>query len=81
VQHIALATPSIVTAVEGMAARGVRFLDMPSSYYEDARHRCGQFELDWTTLEHLGVEVDHDGGGYLLQIFTEMISDRPTVFW
>ncbi|MCU1494087.1 MAG: 4-hydroxyphenylpyruvate dioxygenase [Acidimicrobiaceae bacterium] len=80
VQHIALATPSIVTAVAAMVERGVRFLDMPPTYYEDARLRCAEFDLPWSTLERLGIEVDKDVGGYLLQIFSEMVTDRPTVF-
>jgi 4-hydroxyphenylpyruvate dioxygenase len=80
VQHIALATPDILTSVGSMHARGVRFLDMPDSYYEDARQRVRDFELDWEALQRLGIEVDVDSGGYLLQVFTETVSDRPTLF-
>lgn len=80
VQHIALGTRDIVTSVEALGARGVRFLDMPPAYYEDARARCGQFPVDWKALERLGIEIDSDSGGYLLQIFTETVADRPTLF-
>ncbi|MGH9115560.1 MAG: 4-hydroxyphenylpyruvate dioxygenase [Acidimicrobiales bacterium] len=80
VQHIALATPSIVTAVAAMRDRGVRFLTMPATYYEDAKERVAGFDLDWADLERLDIEVDTDSGGYLLQIFTETITDRPTLF-
>lgn len=80
VQHIALATPDIVTAVGAMRDRGVRFLEMPPSYYEDARVRVAGFDLPWEDLQRLDVEVDVDSGGYLLQIFTETMTDRPTLF-
>jgi len=80
VQHIALATPDIVTAVGTMRARGVRFLQMPPAYYEDARTRVAGFDLPWGDLERLDIEVDVDTGGYLLQIFTETVTDRPTLF-
>jgi 4-hydroxyphenylpyruvate dioxygenase len=80
VQHIALATRDIGRAVEAMVGRSVRFLDMPSAYYEDARQRCGDFDLPWAELERLGIEVDKDSGGYLLQIFSETLADRPTIF-
>ena len=80
VQHIALATPDIVTAVGAMRDRGVRFLQMPPAYYEDAKLRVAGFELPWADLERLDVEVDVDSGGYLLQIFTETVTDRPTLF-
>ncbi len=80
VQHIALATPDIVTAVDAMRRRGVRFLQMPATYYEDARARVAGFDLPWGDLERLDIEVDVDTGGYLLQIFTETVTDRPTLF-
>ena len=80
VQHIALATPSIVTAVDAMRRRGVRFLEMPPAYYEDARRRVTGFDIDWDHVERLQIEVDVDSGGYLLQIFTETVTDRPTLF-
>ena len=80
VQHIALATPDIITAVAAMQQRGVRFLDMPDAYYEDARRRVSGFDLRWDELQRLGIEVDVDSGGYLLQVFTETVTDRPTLF-
>ena len=80
VQHIALATPGIVGSVAAMRGRGVRFLDMPDTYYEDARRRVTDFELPWADLQEQGIEVDVDSGGYLLQVFTETVTDRPTLF-
>jgi 4-hydroxyphenylpyruvate dioxygenase len=80
VQHIALATPDITASVGAMKDRGVRFLDMPDAYYDDARRRVRGFELDWSSLQRLGIEVDVDSGGYLLQVFTETVADRPTLF-
>lgn len=80
VQHIALATPDIITSVAAMQNRGVRFLDMPDTYYEDARARVRGFDLPWSELQRLGIEVDVDSGGYLLQVFTETVTDRPTLF-
>lgn len=80
VQHIALGTPNIVGSVAAMRSRGVRFLQMPSTYYDDAKIRVKSYDLPWDDLQDLDIEVDVDGGGYLLQIFTETVSDRPTLF-
>jgi 4-hydroxyphenylpyruvate dioxygenase len=80
VQHIALSTADIVKSVDAMVGRSVRFLDMPSTYYEDARRRCADLDLPWKELERLGIEVDKESGGYLLQIFSETVTDRPTIF-
>jgi len=80
VQHIALATPDIVTSVAAMQSRGVRFLAMPATYYDDAKVRVAGFDLPWADLQRLDIEVDVDAGGYLLQIFTETVTDRPTLF-
>ena len=80
VQHIALHTPDILASVAAMRDRGVRFLDMPDTYYDDARRRVRGFHLDWDRLQQLGIEVDVDSGGYLLQVFTETVTDRPTLF-
>jgi 4-hydroxyphenylpyruvate dioxygenase len=80
VQHIALGTPDIVSSITAMRSRGVRFLEMPSTYYEDAKVRVKGFDLPWEALESLDIEVDVDSGGYLLQIFTETVTDRPTLF-
>jgi 4-hydroxyphenylpyruvate dioxygenase len=81
VQHLALHTPDIVTAVRAMRERGVRFLTVPPEYYEDARERMAGIDLPWEALADLGVMVDRDQDGYLLQIFTETLCDRPTVFF
>ena len=80
VQHIALGAPSIVKSVGAMRTRGVRFLQMPATYYEDARARVEGFDVPWKELQDLDIEVDVDSGGYLLQIFTETVTDRPTLF-
>jgi 4-hydroxyphenylpyruvate dioxygenase len=80
VQHIALATDDIVTAVASLRQRGLRFLEAPPTYYEDARARLGHLDLPWDDLERLGILVDEEPDGWLLQIFTEMVTDRPTVF-
>ena len=81
VQHIAMRTNDIVATVAELRARGVRFLRVPSSYYDDARQRLGDLDLPWVDLQDLGILVDRDQDGYLLQIFTETITDRPTVFF
>ena len=81
VQHIALRTDDIVESVTALRARGVRFLDVPAAYYDDARARVGLPDLPWAEVERLGILVDRDQDGYLLQIFTETIVDRPTVFF
>ena len=80
VQHIALATADIVTAVDALQARGVRFLVPPATYYDDAKVRCAGLDVPWADLERLGILVDVDAGGHLLQVFTENVTDRPTVF-
>jgi 4-hydroxyphenylpyruvate dioxygenase len=80
VQHTAFATPDIVVAVDELQRRGVRFLVPPPAYYEDARQRCGHLDVPWRELERLGILVDTDSGGYLLQVFTETLADRPTLF-
>jgi 4-hydroxyphenylpyruvate dioxygenase len=81
VQHLALHTPDIVHAVRAMRDKGVRFLDVPPEYYDDARERMAGIDLPWPELADLGIMVDRDDEGYLLQIFTETICDRPTVFF
>ena len=81
VQHIALLTDDIVASVRALRARGVRFLTVPDTYYEDARRRLTDVDVPWAELQKLGILVDRDPDGYLLQIFTENVSDRPTVFF
>jgi 4-hydroxyphenylpyruvate dioxygenase len=81
VQHIAMRTNDIVDTVSALRARGVRFLQVPSTYYDDARARLSDLDLPWAELEQLGILVDRDQDGHLLQVFTETIGDRPTVFF
>ena len=80
VQHIALGTDDIVGAVAALRERGLRFLQAPATYYEDVRARLGHLDLPWEDLERLGILVDEEPDGWLLQIFTETVTDRPTVF-
>jgi 4-hydroxyphenylpyruvate dioxygenase len=80
-QHIAVSTTDIVAAVRALKARGVRFLQTPSSYYEDLPGRVGHIDEDLAALRELGILADRDDEGYLLQIFTKPIGDRPTVFF
>jgi 4-hydroxyphenylpyruvate dioxygenase len=81
VQHVALRTDDILGAVAALRARGVRFLSVPDTYYEDVRRRLGSLDLAWDRLQELGIMIDQDADGYLLQIFTENVTDRPTVFF
>ena len=81
VQHVALRTDDIVTAVAALRARGVRFMDVPDTYYDEARVRVGRDDLPWDALQEARILVDRDDDGYLLQIFTETITDRPALFF
>ncbi|WP_327089416.1 4-hydroxyphenylpyruvate dioxygenase [Nonomuraea sp. NBC_01738] len=83
VQHIALATNDILTTVDNMRAAGVQFLDTPDSYYDDPelRERIGQVRAPIEELKKRKILVDRDEDGYLLQIFTKPVQDRPTVFF
>ena len=80
VQHIALRTDDIVAAVQAMRDRGVRFMTVPDTYYDEAKARLAEFDLPWDELQRLNILADKDHDGYLLQIFTETITDRPAVF-
>ncbi|HUV18647.1 MAG TPA: 4-hydroxyphenylpyruvate dioxygenase [Ilumatobacteraceae bacterium] len=80
VQHIALGTNDIVQAISGLRARGVRFLEANAEYFHDVRNRLGFLDVPWDAIEQLGILVDHESDGHLLQLFTEPITDRPTVF-
>jgi 4-hydroxyphenylpyruvate dioxygenase len=82
-QHLALATNDILATVDILRAAGVEFLATPDSYYEDAelRTRIGEVRVPITELQARGILVDRDEDGYLLQIFTKPIGDRPTVFF
>jgi 4-hydroxyphenylpyruvate dioxygenase len=81
VQHLALATDDIVGAVRGMQAAGVQFLDTPESYYETLGEWVGDTRVPLGELQELKILADRDEDGYLLQIFTRPVQDRPTVFF
>lgn len=81
VQHIAIATKDIVSTVRQLMARGVEFLKVPDSYYEDLFDRVGKIEEDIEPLRELGILVDRDDEGYLLQLFSKPVEDRPTMFF
>ncbi|MEU7147548.1 4-hydroxyphenylpyruvate dioxygenase [Streptomyces sp. NPDC045470] len=80
-QHIALATNDIVESVRAMRAAGVEFLDTPDSYYDTLGEWAGETRVPVETLRELKILVDRDEDGYLLQIFTKPVQDRPTVFF
>ncbi len=80
-QHIALRTTDIVGTVRALRERGVEFLGMPHTYYEALPDRVGDVGIPIPTLEELGIEADRDEEGYLLQIFTKPVQDRPTFFF
>jgi 4-hydroxyphenylpyruvate dioxygenase len=79
-QHIAVATRDIVKTVEALQARGIEFLKTPDTYYEEVPERIGKIDEDLEDLRRLGILADRDDEGYLLQIFTKPIGDRPTMF-
>eukprot|EP00922_Rhytidocystis_sp_ex-Travisia-forbesii_P035947 GHVS01053348.1.p1 GENE.GHVS01053348.1~~GHVS01053348.1.p1 ORF type:complete len:447 (-),score=76.78 GHVS01053348.1:1520-2830(-) len=81
VQHIAVATDDIVKTVAELKNRGCEFLFVPGSYYDDLRQRCGDIDEEVAQLRELGILVDRDPEGYLLQIFTKPVGDRPTLFF
>jgi 4-hydroxyphenylpyruvate dioxygenase len=81
VQHIALATGDIVASVRAMRAAGVEFLDTPGTYYDALLDWVGETRVPLETLRELGILADRDEDGYLLQIFTKPVQDRPTVFF
>ena len=81
VQHIAMATGDIVKTVKELMSRGVEFLKVPSSYYDDLLSRVGHIDEDLGPLKELGILVDRDNEGYLLQLFSKPVEDRPTLFF
>jgi 4-hydroxyphenylpyruvate dioxygenase len=81
VQHIAMATGDIIKTVRAMRANDVSFLRVPESYYEMLPARVGKINEDMHELAELGILVDRDDEGYLLQIFTKPVEDRPTLFF
>lgn len=80
VQHMALATDNIIETVTALRNRGVEFLTVPATYYEDVLDRVGQIDESLEPLRELGILIDRDEEGYLLQIFTKPVLDRPTLF-
>ncbi len=81
VQHLALATADIIKTVTMLRDRGVEFLSAPTTYYKDLQGRVGKIDEPIAKLEELGILVDRDPDGYLLQIFTKPVQDRPTLFY
>jgi 4-hydroxyphenylpyruvate dioxygenase len=81
VQHVALATSDIVKTVKDLMSRGVEFLKVPSTYYDDLIERVGKIDEDLGPLKELGILVDRDNEGYLLQLFSKPVQDRPTLFF
>ena len=80
-QHIAVATNDIVFTVSEMKKRGVEFLYVPGTYYDTVANRVGEIAEDLEVLKAHGIMVDRDDEGYLLQIFTKPVTDRPTLFF
>lgn len=80
-QHVAMATNNIVETVADLQKRGVEFLKVPTSYYDELQDRVGKIDEDIESLKELGILVDRDDEGYLLQIFTKPVEDRPTLFF
>ena len=80
VQHLALATDNIIYTIHELRERGVDFLDVPDSYYDDLQERVGAIDEDVQVLKRYKILVDRDDEGYLLQLFTKPLMDRPTVF-
>ncbi len=81
VQHVAIATADIVKTVKELQNRGVEFLKIPESYYADVLDRVGKIDEDLQPLSELGILIDRDDEGYLLQIFSKPLEDRPTLFF
>lgn len=80
-QHVAIATNDIVSTVTQLQERGVEFLTIPPSYYETVLDRVGKIDEDLEPLQRLGILIDRDDEGYLLQIFSKPLEDRPTLFF
>jgi 4-hydroxyphenylpyruvate dioxygenase len=81
VQHVAIATADIVATVRALQANGVELLSTPEAYYDDLRARVGEIDEDIAALRELNILVDRDDQGYMLQIFTKPLQDRPTLFF
>lgn len=80
-QHIAVATDDIITTVGELRARGIEFLYVPDTYYDEVWNRVGHINEDMEAIKRLNILVDRDEEGYLLQLFTKPVQDRPTVFY
>ncbi len=81
VQHIAMATKDIIETVSTLQKQGVEFLKVPDTYYAELQQRIGVIDEDMSALKELGILIDRDDEGYLLQIFTKPVEDRPTLFF
>jgi 4-hydroxyphenylpyruvate dioxygenase len=81
VQHVAIATNNIIETVTELQKRGIEFLKVPASYYETVLDRVGEIDEELKALSDLGILIDRDNEGYLLQIFTKPLQDRPTLFF
>jgi 4-hydroxyphenylpyruvate dioxygenase len=81
VQHVAIATDNIIETIKKLNARGVEFLYVPESYYDTVLDRVGEIDEELEPLKELGILIDRDDEGYLLQLFTKPVEDRPTLFF
>ena len=81
IQHVAMSTKDIIKTVKKLRSNGVEFLPTPQSYYDTLLDRVGELKEDINLLSELGILVDSDENGYMLQIFTKPIQDRPTLFY
>ncbi|MBV8865432.1 MAG: VOC family protein, partial [Acidobacteriaceae bacterium] len=81
IQHIAMATDDIIETVTRLRGQGVDFLSVPTTYYEELTARVGEIDEPLDDLAQLGILVDRDDEGYMLQIFTKPVEDRPTLFY
>ena len=79
-QHIALLTSDIISTISTLRKNGIDFLDVPDSYYDEIKNRVGVIDEDIKKLKELKILVDRDSEGYLLQLFTRPVQDRPTLF-
>ena len=80
VQHLAFRTDDVVQAIAALRSRGVRFLEANDAYFDDVTSRLGFLDIPWDDIRRLGILVDNEPDGHLLQLFTEPLTDRPTVF-
>jgi 4-hydroxyphenylpyruvate dioxygenase len=81
VQHVAMSTDDIVFTINQLVANGADFLYVPDTYYQNLGERVGKIDEELDALQELGILVDRDDSGYLLQLFTKPVQDRPTLFF